>query len=102
VCKLRVCLLVFLNILFCGNLLAQKQPLFLEKMEKAFVNQDTSGLGVVLSGNFAIAGQSGEGAKFMLNQIIKNFPVKTIQILKEKKHSKGLVYQLEIKTTDGD
>ena len=102
VCKLRVCLLVFLNILFCGNLLAQKQPLFLEKMEKAFVNQDTSGLGVVLSGNFAIAGQSGEVAKFMLNQIIKNFPVKTIQILKEKKHQKGQNYQLEIKTKDGD
>src|SRR5699024_1508085 len=102
VCKLRVCLLVFLNILFCGNLLAQIQPLFLEKIEKAFVNQDTSGLGVVLSGNFAIAGQSGEVAKFMLNQIIKNFPVKTIQILKEKKHQKGQNYQLEIKTKDGD
>lgn len=72
--------------MFSGNLLGQKQPLFLDKIENAFVNKDTSGLGEILSENFAIAGQSGERAKFMLNQIIANFPVNTIRVLKGKKH----------------
>lgn len=100
--KTSICLFLMLCILFSGNLLGQKQPLFLDKIENAFVNKDTSGLGEILSENFAIAGQSGERAKFMLNQIIANFPVNTIRVLKGKKHQKGQNYQLEFKTKDGE
>lgn len=100
--KPSICLFVMLFILFSGNLLGQKRPLFLDRIENAFVNKDTSGLGEVLSENFAIAGQSGESAKFMLNQIINNFPFQTLKVLKEKEHSKGKKYQIEIKTKDGE
>lgn len=67
-----------------------------EKLLTVFVKKDTSLISDILAPNFAIAGHTGEGAYFRLNQIVKNYPLKGIQIRSEKKTSKGTILQVEI------
>lgn len=66
------------------------------KLLSCFVHKDTSDILTQLAPNFSIAGHTDAGAKFRLNQIIKNYPVSKIEVITEKKTAKGTILQLNL------
>ena len=75
---------------------AQAKNIFGEKLFQTFQQKDTTLIVAELAPNFSIAGHTDAGAKFRLNQIIKNYPVSKIEVITEKKTAKGTLLQLNV------
>ncbi|MGE8428599.1 MAG: retropepsin-like aspartic protease [Sphingobacterium sp.] len=73
---------------------AQTKNIFGEKLFQTFQQKDTTLIVAELAQNFSIAGHTDTGAKFRLNQIIKNYPVSKIEVITEEKTAKGTLLQL--------
>ncbi|WP_343564765.1 retropepsin-like aspartic protease [Sphingobacterium sp.] len=71
------------------------------KLLTCFEQKDSSFISAELAPNFSIAGHTGAGASFRLNQIIKNYPLKAVNILSDKKTKKGTLLQIEVTDTKG-
>ena len=65
------------------------------KLLTCFEQKDTSMILGELAPNFSVAGHTGAGASFRLNQIIKNYPLKSVHILSENKTDRGTLLQIE-------
>lgn len=77
------------------------QSLFGIAMNKSLQSKDTTGLSGYLADEFAVAGHTGEGAKFRLDQVIKNYGASSMQVLGEEKTDKGILYKVEFTEKDG-
>ena len=78
--------------------LGQADNILPAKLLTCFEQKDTSLITAELASNFSVAGHTGQGASFRLNQIVKNYPLKSLRILSEKKIARGNLLQIE--TTD--
>jgi|GEM_PF-6066107 hypothetical protein len=74
------------------NSYAQSKDTFDQKLLQAFQQKDTTVLVGELAPNFSIAGHTDVGAKFRLNQIVKNYQVWKIEIKTDKKRKKEVYY----------
>ena len=70
------------------------------KLLTCFIHKDTSNISTQLAPNFSIAGHTDAGAKFRLNQIIKNYQVSKIETKTEKKTNRGTLLQLALTSKD--
>lgn len=77
------------------------KSVFAGAFSKALQRKDTAGLSGYLADEFAVAGHTAEGAKFRLDQIIKNYGASSMQVLGQEKTSKGVLYQVEFTEKDG-
>ncbi|MDM1295388.1 clan AA aspartic protease [Sphingobacterium sp. N143] len=93
--KIKIKKLILLGTYTVNSIIATAQTIP-AKLLTAFEKKDTSLLSDALAPNFSVAGHTGEGADFRLNQIINNYPLKAIHILSKKKTSKGELLQMEI------
>lgn len=75
---------------------AQSGTAFTKNLFQTFRQKDTTLIVAELAQNFSIAGHTDAGAKFRLNQIIKNYPVSKIEVITEKKTAKGTILQLNL------
>ncbi|MDR0265277.1 MAG: retroviral-like aspartic protease family protein [Sphingobacterium sp.] len=73
---------------------AQSSATFAQKLFQAFQQKDTTFLTGELASNFSIAGHTDSGAKFRLNQIIKNYQVSKIEIKADTKVKNRRITQL--------
>ncbi|MDR2271547.1 MAG: retroviral-like aspartic protease family protein [Sphingobacterium sp.] len=90
--------------IYIGNsitLLAQTETTLPVRLLACFEKKDTSIITGELAPNFSVAGHTGEGASFRLNQIVKNYPLKAVHILSEKKTNRGTLLQIEITDSKG-
>lgn len=71
------------------------------KLLTCFEQKDTAIITAELAPNFSIAGHTGQGANFRLNQIVKNYPLKAVHILSDKKTKRGSLLQIEVTDTKG-
>ena len=79
---------------------AQSKDTFAQKLLQAFQQKDTTVLVGELAPNFSIAGHTDVGAKFRLNQIVKNYQVSKIEIKTDKKTKKGSLLKLALISKD--
>lgn len=75
---------------------AQSSATFAQKLFQAFQQKDTTFLTGELASNFSIAGHTDAGAKFRLDQIVKNYRISKIDIKADRKVKRGHVMQLAI------
>ncbi|WP_433902108.1 retropepsin-like aspartic protease [Sphingobacterium puteale] len=75
---------------------AQSSATFAQKLFQAFQQKDTAFLTGELASNFSIAGHTDAGAKFRLDQIVKNYQISKIDIKADRKVKRGHVMQLAI------
>ncbi|RKO71314.1 clan AA aspartic protease [Sphingobacterium puteale] len=75
---------------------AQSSATFAQKLFQAFQQKDTTFLTGELASNFSIAGHTDAGAKFRLDQIVKNYQISKIDIKADRKVKRGHVMQLAI------
>lgn len=75
---------------------AQSSATFAQKLFQAFQQKDTTVLASELASNFSIAGHTDDGAKFRLDQIVKNYQISKIDIKADRKVKKGRIMQLAI------
>ncbi len=75
---------------------AQSGTAFTKNLLQTFRQKDTTLIVAELAPNFSIAGHTDAGAKFRLNQIIKNYPVSKIEVTTEKKTVKGTIVRLNL------
>lgn len=83
-------------VLSAAILQAQTATQLSAKLLSCFAHKDTSNISTQLAPNFSIAGHTDAGAKFRLNQIIKNYPISKIEVITEKKTAKGTILQLNL------
>ncbi|WP_333886316.1 retropepsin-like aspartic protease [Sphingobacterium siyangense] len=75
---------------------AQSTEIFTQKLLQAFQQKDTAFIAGELAPNFSIAGHTDAGARFRLNQIVKNYPVSKIESKTDKKTKKGSLINLDL------
>jgi hypothetical protein len=79
---------------------AQSTEIFTKKLLQAFQQKDTAFIAGELAPNFSIAGHTDAGARFRLNQIVKNYPVSKIESKTDKKTKKGSLISLDLISTE--
>ncbi|WP_312338018.1 retropepsin-like aspartic protease [Sphingobacterium sp.] len=89
-------------VLSAAILQAQTATQFSAKLLSCFAHKDTSNISTQLAPNFSIAGHTDAGAKFRLNQIIKNYQVSKIETKTEKKTNRGTLLQLVLTSKDNN
>jgi len=80
---------------------AQSGGSFDQQLQNAFLKKDHTDLAAALADNFAVAGHTGKGAEYRLQQIIKNYPAESISLISNKKTDKGQLYAVEITEKGG-
>lgn len=94
-------ILTILSLFTIGVGLGQSGGSFDQLLQHAFLKKDHTDLAAVLAENFAVAGHTGAGAQFRLQQIIKNYPAEAISVISNKKTDKGQLYAVEITEKGG-
>ncbi|MFD2905949.1 aspartyl protease family protein [Sphingobacterium anhuiense] len=94
-------ILTILSAFTIGIGFAQPRRPFDEQLQHAFLKKDHTDLVATLADNFAVAGHTGTGAQFRLQQIIKNYPAEAIAVISNKKTDKGQLYAVEITEKGG-
>jgi hypothetical protein len=75
---------------------AQSGTAFTKTLFQTFQQKDTAFIAGELAPNFSIAGHTDAGARFRLNQIVKNYPVSKIESKTDKKTKKGSLINLDL------
>lgn len=79
---------------------AQSDQNFSTNLLKVFKEKDTAHVSHDLAPNFSIAGHTGNGAKFRLNQIAQKYQISDAHAIAEQKVAKGKMIQYSITNTD--
>lgn len=66
----------------------ENKPVF-EALEEAFQQKQEQVLLPYLSGSFAVAGNTGEGAQYRLKQILTNYSAVSVKVLANRKVKRG-------------
>jgi len=95
--------LMILGVYLANNtvVLGQTDKILPAKLLTCFEQKDTSFINSELAPNFSVAGHTGAGASFRLNQIVKNYPLKAVHILSDEKTKRGTLLQIEVTDTKG-
>lgn len=75
---------------------AQTASQLLAKVGDAFVQKDIAVIESYLGPSFSVAGHTQTGANFRLEQIIKNYSLKSLKLIAERKTSAGTTALVEI------
>ncbi|WP_085473240.1 retropepsin-like aspartic protease [Sphingobacterium psychroaquaticum] len=78
----------------------ENKPVF-EALEEAFQQKQEQVLLPYLSGSFAVAGNTGEGAQYRLKQILTNYSAVSVKVLANRKVKKGMLYDVQFTQKDG-